>query len=163
MAEISSEQIYLDYRSKVAAYISSHIRNREDAEDLVSEVFIKVHASIDRFDETKASVSTWVYTITRNTVTDFLRRNRITEELPEDAPSPLLTEESYMNEETLSELAEALTHLEDDERRIIVLRYGSGMPLTEIADKLGLSYGAVKIRHRKALNKLEELMNKNNI
>ncbi|MBQ3842614.1 MAG: sigma-70 family RNA polymerase sigma factor [Ruminiclostridium sp.] len=158
MAEVSSEQIYLEYRSKVAAYISSHIRNREDAEDLVSEVFMKVHSSIDKFDENKASVSTWIYTITRNTVTDFLRRNRVSEELPEDAPSPLLTEESYINEETLSELADALTYLEDEERRIIALRYGSGRPLTEIADKLGISYGAVKIRHRKALSKLEELM-----
>lgn len=158
MTEISSEQIYLDYRSKVAAYISSHIRNKEDAEDLVSDVFMKVHASLDKFDEKKASVSTWIYTITRNTVTDFLRRNHISEELPEDAPSPLLTEESYMKEETLSELAVALNELEDDERRIIALRYGSGIPLTEIAEKLDLSYGAVKIRHRKALNKLEELM-----
>ena len=96
-------------------------------------------------------------------MTDFLRRNRVTEELPEDAPSPLLTEESYMNEETLSELAEALTQLEDDERRIIALHYGSGMPLTEIAEKLVMSYGMVKIRHRKALNKLEKLMKNKNI
>ena len=62
------ERVYLDYRDKVRRYISGKVRNIHDIEDLTSDVFVKVYEKLEKFDGEKASVSTWVYTITRNTV-----------------------------------------------------------------------------------------------
>ena len=73
---IHAEQIYADYYPKVSAYVRSKIANHHDAEDLVSAVFAKVVQKLDSYDPQKASLSTWVYTITRNTVTDFFRTHR---------------------------------------------------------------------------------------
>ena len=57
-----------------------------DAEDLVSDVFLKAYEKYPTFDADRASVSTWLYTITRNTVIDYFRTHRPGVELPDDLP-----------------------------------------------------------------------------
>ena len=58
----------------------------------------------------------------------------------------------------LDELAAALEQLPDELTDIIVARYYDRLPLTEIAERMGLSYGAVKLRHQKALLLLRTAM-----
>ncbi len=152
------ETIYLQYYSKVMGYIHSRIRNRADAEDLCSDVFEKVQRKLPEFDPAKASVSTWIFTITRNTVIDYFRRTRPTEEPDENLASDEEIDEGLLTQETLSELAGALRKLPQEMQDIIVLMYYDGKPMTEIAMMMKLSYGAVKIRHQKALMLLRESM-----
>lgn len=148
------EQIYEAYHGKVMGYIRARVSRWADAEDLCSEVFEKVQRKLDDFDSSKASVSTWIFTITRNTVIDYFRRRKPSEELDENLSDGAELDEDLLNGETLSELASALRSLPDEMRDIIVLRYYDGKPLTEIAELMGLSYGAVKLRHQSALAKL---------
>ena len=152
------EAIYLQYYNKVMGYIHSRIRNRADAEDICSDVFEKVQRKLPEFDSAKASVSTWIFTITRNTVIDHYRRSKPVEELDENLSDNAELDESLLNNETLSELAEALRALPEELRDIIVLRYYDGKPLTEVAEIMGLSYGAVKLRHQKALGMLRKAL-----
>ncbi len=154
----SLEEIYTAYYKKVMGYISARIRNRADAEDLCSEVFEKVQRKLDDFDSSKASVSTWVFTITRNTVIDHYRRSKEGAELDENMAGDFVVDESLLNTESLESLAAALKKLPQELRDIIVLRYYDGKPLTEIAQLMGLSYGAVKLRHQNALVMLKKLM-----
>ena len=70
------EQIYLEYRKKVMGYIRARIRSFADAEDLCEDVFEKIQRKLGDFDESKASLNTWVFTITRNTVIDYFRRSK---------------------------------------------------------------------------------------
>ena len=65
------ETLYAQYSSKVMGYIHARVRNRADAEDLCSDVFEKIQRKLEDFDPSKASVSTWIFTITRNTVIDY--------------------------------------------------------------------------------------------
>lgn len=150
------EQIYTSYYGKVMGYISARIRNRADAEDLCSEVFIKIQRKLEDYDPSKASISTWVFTITRNTVIDHFRRSKPTEELDENLSDDSEVDESLLNQETLSELAGALKKLPQQLMDILVLRYYDGKPLTEIAELMNLSYGAVKLRHQNALMLLRQ-------
>ncbi len=152
------EEIYTEYRSRVMGYIASRIRNRADAEDLCSEVFEKIQRKLEGYDPEKASVSTWVFTITRNTVIDHYRKSRPSEELDENISDDTEVDEGLLNSETLSELASALRQLPQQLMDIVVLRYYDGKPLTEIAEIMGLSYGAVKLRHQNALMLLREKM-----
>lgn len=154
----TGEEIYLKYRDKVRGYISSRISRTEDVEDLVSDVFEKVFRSLDSFDEGKASISTWIYTITRNTVIDYFRKNTAYSELPEELPSRDLVETSLLREETLGELAAALNTLPQDQKDIIVLRYFMNYPMTEIAKKMDLNYGVAKYKHQQALEKLRKAL-----
>ena len=152
------ETIYTQYYSKVMGYIHARIRNRMDAEDLCADVFEKVQRKLPDFDPSKASVSTWIFTITRNTVIDHYRRSRPSEELDENLSDNIELDEGLLNSETLHELASALRSLPEEMRDIIVLRYYDGKPLTEIAEMMGLSYGAVKLRHQSALVKLRKVL-----
>lgn len=158
MQNISVEQIYTDYSGKVMAYIRARIRNKADAEDLLSEVFEKIMKKIEGFDPEKASLNTWIFTVTRNTVIDHYRRSRPGEELDENLSDGIELDEDLLNGETLGELAAALRRLPEQMRDIIVLRYYDGKPLTEVAQLMGLSYGAVKLRHQNALLMLKEAM-----
>ena len=156
---LSNEEIYTKYKDKVLGYIRNHVNSPEDAEDLCSDVFVKIFSKIDTFDETKASLSTWIYAMTSNTVIDFYRTNHIHSEIPEDlAEDKSLIEDEVLNGESLEELAKALRALPQEQMDIIVLRYYKGYTLQEVAEKMNLSYGVTKLRHREALGRLKDLL-----
>lgn len=139
-------------------YIAARVQRRADAEDLCADVFEKAYKKIDAYDEKKASMSTWIFTITRNTVIDYFRRNKVMDEPDENIAAEGEIDDELLSQETLSELAAALNKLPEELQDIIVLAYYDGKPLTEIAMMMRLSYGAVKIRHQKALALLKAEM-----
>ena len=152
------EQIYTEYRDRVMGYIYARLRSRADAEDLCQDVFEKINMKLDSFDSGKASISTWIYSITRNSVIDFYRRSHPHEEIDENMVQDGAVDDSLLNDETLEELAEALEKLPAELREIVVLRYYDGMPLTEIAKAMNMSYGMVKLRHNSALELIRRSM-----
>ena len=119
-------KIYTDFHKKVARYIAGKVPNPQDAEDLVSCVFMKVFQKLDTFDESKASLSTWIFTITRNTVYDFYGTRKDFSELPEDIATDSNIDENLLNEEMLEQLADALESLDERSRDLIILHYYSG-------------------------------------
>lgn len=155
---LDKEKIYSDYHLKVSRYVSSRIQNTCDAEDVISQVFLKVYKSLDGFDSGKASVSTWIYTITRNTVIDFFRAKNNDLQLKADIPSEDRADDRLLREELLEELASALEKLDERERDIIILHYYSEKTLAVIAEFMDLSYSYVKILHKNAINKLKKFM-----
>ena len=150
--------IYTEYRARVLGYINARLHSLADAEDLCEDVFEKVHNRLDGYDPEKASLSTWIYTITHNCVIDYYRKSRPVSVLDENMVSDSEIDDRLLSDETLDELADALTRLPDQLRDIIVLRYYDGKPLTEIARTSGVSYGVVKIRHARALAMLRACM-----
>lgn len=75
-AVILKDKIYLDYKEKVAAYVRNRIADPYAAEDVVSKIFLKVYRKLEYYDESRASLSTWIYSITRNTVIDYYKREK---------------------------------------------------------------------------------------
>ena len=150
------DQIYREYRPRVLDYIRSHVRDPEDAEDLCSEVFRKALEHLD--PSAGMAVSSYLYTITRNTVVDFYRTRREHAPLSEELSEEGGLEEDLLNGETLERLAAALRTLEPRERDIIVLHYSAGDSLREISRKMELPYGVVKRAHQSALSHLRERM-----
>ena len=151
MTTAEQERLYAEYHEKVLGYIRARVSSREDAEDLCAEVFERALRSSDSYDAAKAAPGTWLYAITRNTVINHLQRSRPAAELPEDLTDDALPEDGLLQSELLDSLAAALEKLPDELTDVIVLRYYDRMPLTEVALTLGMSYGAVKLRHQKAL------------
>ena len=152
MTEEQKNELYLNYAGKVRGYFQSRINDPETSEDLCAEVFLKVYEKLDTYDETKASLSTWIFTIARNRLTDFYRTRRVHGEIPETLASGEDIEEDLCRDEMLETLADALETLDERGRDIIILRYYSGMTLKAIAERLGISYAYVKVLHNKALS-----------
>ena len=158
MTAAEQTRLYTQYRGKVLTYIRSRIYNRDDAEDLCEDVFEKAFRAADTYDASKSAPGTWLYAITRNAVYDYCRRVRPVGELTEDLSDEDRTEDSVLNAELLDTLAAALERLPAELVDVIVLRYYDQLPLTQVAEKLGVSYGVVKIRHQKALTWLRSAM-----
>jgi len=154
----ATEDIYLAYHDKVSAYIRGKVDNHHDAEDLVSQVFEKVYSKLHTFDEGKASMSTWIYTITRNTVTDYFRSQRRTLEFAEWMDGTDFPEENP--DEALEQLADALMTLKERERDLIVLHYYRGHTLKVVAEMMQMSYINAKVVHKNALKQLQKFYEK---
>ena len=155
MRNLDKEKIYLGYHGKVYGYILSKTNNKHNAEDLTSEVFLKVYEKLDTFDETKASLSTWIYTITRNTLTDYFRTRKVFAEIPETIEDETSVENEICNAEMLETLADALETLDERERDIIILRFYSGKTLRDISAQMGISYAYVKVLQNNAFAKIK--------
>ena len=158
--EENRSEIYKEYAPKVMRYLKGRVKTFEDAEDLCSEVFLKFYKNEDKFDESRASVSTWIYRICQNTLIDFFRTHKEEcniDELPEPE-SGMSIEEDYCRNETLNELADALSELDEKQRKVILLHYYGHKKLNEIAGQMSLSYSYVKILHANALKNLEKFL-----
>ncbi|HCF82640.1 MAG TPA: hypothetical protein DER68_01325 [Ruminococcaceae bacterium] len=159
--ELTAEQLYKDYKNKVFGYIFNRIHNHADAEDLTSEVFTKVVSHFDSFDPEKASPSTWIFVITRNTLIEHFRKQRVTEDI-EELQIPVEDEpvDKLVMEERQEILAKALTELPEKMRDIIVARYYHGFRFAKIGEMMDMSEANARVTHLRALAKLKEILEK---
>ena len=155
------EKIYLEYREKVFRYVRGKVANTADAEDVTSEIFLKVQTSLDSYNEEKATLSTWIYTITHNAVCNYYRAQS-KRALPLDENALDLADDDVMaeieNEILKEQLAVALETLTPREQDIIVLYYYHEIPLRDIAIKMGITYINAKFIKHQAINKLKYKM-----
>lgn len=151
-----SERVYIEFKDKVTRYVRGKIGSEYDSEDVVSDVFVKVFNGLSDFNENKESLSTWIYTITRNAVIDYFRASKQLCELPEELCSEDETEQNMINTEMLERLADALERLAERERDVIVLHYYGGRTLKDIARTMGISYSYIKLIHSNALKALRK-------
>lgn len=154
MTDSDKTKIYTDFHDKVQAYVNSKVCNYDLSEDITSDIFLKIYEKLDTFDETKSSISTWIFTIARNTLTDYYRTRKVFSEVPEDLADDSSIDDELCTNEMLETLADALEDLDERERDLIILKYYKGLTLTEIAERMDISYSYVKILHNKALSGL---------
>jgi RNA polymerase sigma factor (sigma-70 family) len=136
--------LYEEHMAYVFRYINYRIGNRNEAEDLTSVVFEKALAAFNRYDSHKAAPQTWLLTIARNTVTDYLRKSSKRKTMPLynavgveslDPPPP---EEAERREE-YERLHFCLEALPQREQEIISLKFGGELNNRQISSVVGLS------------------------
>ena len=134
------------------------VGNREDAEDLAQEAFLRLHRSLAEF-RGESRIGTWLYRTTTRLAIDHLRRERIKRKLfffrqSNEATDPVdLASDSrpdpgraYQSQEAMQLLRKSLDKLSSRQQVIFTLRHYEGLPLKEIAEHLGLETGTVKRR-----------------
>jgi len=129
---------------KLVAFIRSKVA--EDAvEDLLQDIFMKIHVRIDSLkDDTK--LESWLYQITRNTITDYYRSKRTTEELPEWIEQPQPEENEAIRRELSSCLEPMINELPDKYRDAIQQSEMENKTQKEVAEKEGISLSGAKSR-----------------
>jgi len=157
MGMIDKTEIYETYKSKVYGYLLSKVGNVQDAEDLCGDVFVKIYAHLDTFDDSKSSLSTWIYNITRNTLYDHFRTSYTASEIDEEYAQVGDFVDDICNDETIQSLADALEKLGERDRDIILLHYYRGDTLKTIAERMDISYSYAKVLHNNALENLKKL------
>ena len=160
------------YQTRLLNFVYRTIGDREKAEDLVQEVFIRVYRHIARFDTTK-KFSTWIYTIASNLAKNELR-NRSRNPLVlfqtikknwEDEDRPLQFEDAtsrpddlYRKRHLRELVDEATAKLPEHHRQVFVLRELEGKSYEEIAEITDCNLGTVKSRLNRARNAFAEII-----
>ncbi len=140
------------YAASVHAYLLRHSGNREDADDLLQETWVRVARSAKSFD-TARRFRSWIYGIATNLARDLFRR-RMTKEralrtLAMDPPAAPGADPADRGE-----LRERIAQLPENMRAVLLLRYFEGMNEAEMADALEIPRGTVKSRLHAALREL---------
>ncbi len=156
-------KIYEEYFSKIYNFMFYKVLNKEIAEDLTSEFFIKLLTKIDTFDDSKATLNTWLYTIARNSVTDYFRAHKITlsvdnEDSPINLPVDFEMEKEIIKNEDRRALYEALTNIDERTRKLLSLKYFFGMSNKEISGVTGINESTVSTICLRGIEKLKKLL-----
>ena len=154
MADLS-QKLYIEYRDPVYRYIMKRVQNPAVADDLVSEVFLKVHSHLHTYDSQKASLATWIYTIAHNTVCSYYRKQQLLLPLDEDVADCTDPVEQAILQEML---AQAMETLSPREQELIILYYYHDLPLKDIAVRVEISYANAKYIKCQAIRKLRMQM-----
>ncbi|MDO4748204.1 MAG: sigma-70 family RNA polymerase sigma factor [Eubacteriales bacterium] len=164
MNDKNIEIIYQQYHHKVLLYVQARVKNPTEAEDITSDIFVKVMAGLDSFDSSKAQFSTWIYTIASNAIKDHIRKVTVRNKYSCSSSDVFLEsivsdecscDEKLFENESLELLADALESLSERERRIVVLHYYKDLPHKEIAKELSLTYSNVRYINHQAIKKIK--------
>jgi len=154
-----------------AAYSLAHrmMGERQAAEDLAQDAFLKVWRSASGYRPERGSVRTWVLSIVHNRGIDQLRsmasrrrtQDRVEQTAPRSQPSEAFAE-AWRNRQR-EQVRDALGTLPAEQLKILELAYFSGYTHVEISDLLGLPLGTVKGRMRLGLKKIREYFDQENV
>jgi RNA polymerase sigma-70 factor, ECF subfamily len=144
------------YSRRLRAFIRSRIGNEAEAEDILQEVFIRVHRHLCCQPDWHKPQG-WLYQIARHLIIDHYRRRRELAELPENWPAePDLPEEDPAAVLALS-LPEMINELPEPYRQALLLTEYQGLSQKQLAERLGISLSGAKSRVQRAREKLRQM------
>lgn len=160
------QELYDKYHQDLFQFLFYMVRNREQAEDLVQEVYIKVLKAYDRF-EGKSSEKTWLFSIARHVAIDHFRKQKgwkqrlletfdwNTQQVKDHQPLP---EEIALQNDEIKVMYQCLDQVTVDQRAVIILRFMQSLSITETAEALGWTESKVKTTQHRALKILKGIM-----
>jgi len=154
------EQIWIQFNAKLKSFILSKVRDNALADDLLQEVFIKIHRLIGQLkDENK--LQAWVYQVARNTVYDYFRTQGRTTDLNVEEVE-IIEEESdnHFMTETIEDMVKMMNKMPAEYCDVLCLTELGGMSHMQYAEKTGISHTAAKTRAFRARNMLKDMLMK---
>jgi RNA polymerase sigma-70 factor, ECF subfamily len=169
-SEDAFRTLVLRYQKPVYGLIVRMVRDRELAEDLSQEVFLKAYRALDTYDHQR-KFSSWLFKIAHNSTIDHLRRGELATvtlepETDDDRgleavlqdPAAVSPEQRLLGADLGQGLAEAVAQLRPVYREVILLRHREGLSYQEIAEVTGASLGTVKTNLHRARRDLAHLL-----
>ncbi|GAA3809913.1 sigma-70 family RNA polymerase sigma factor [Amycolatopsis tucumanensis] len=163
--------LYDQYVDVVYRYVYFRLSDRELAEDITSETFLRALRRISSVSYQGRDVGAWFVTIARNIVLDHLKSSRyklevVTDEVADSGTAPFAApsgaepgpEQQAVTSATRDALLSAIAGLGEDQRECIVLRFIQGLSLAETAQIMKRNEGAIKALQHRAVRKLAQLL-----
>ena len=161
------QALYEHYFDRVYRYVAARVDNSQDAEDVVSDIFLLIMKRLYQFrNNHKYSFAAWVFTISRNTITDFYRhRERLPvqvsiDEWVEQYSYDVGLDEQLIEREHADVVRSLLQILPKRRREVVMLRYFAGLRNLEIAQVLDIDERTVASHLSRALKDLYEAYDK---
>jgi RNA polymerase sigma-70 factor, ECF subfamily len=153
---LNFETIYEQFREPLKAFIAKRIGNQANAEDMVHDVFLKIHDRIETLEEPD-KLPAWIYQIARNSIIDSYRKNH--QFVNSDDLLRIEQSESVAGPDDLSRMVQSMVEkLPSQDKEALLLSDFQGMKQAEIAEQLGISLSGAKSRVQRARKKLKALL-----
>ena len=162
-----TKELWSQMHQRLLSYIRGRVNKLHDAEDILQDVFVRIHANLDDVKDTE-NVTAWIYQITRNVITDYYRHRaasagalaRFAEQTDEHLPSaPDRKAEPDAVRRASDEFAQCLEpmlgEVPEPYRQAVTLTELKGMTQKDAAEKLGLSISGMKSRVQRGRGKLK--------
>lgn len=159
---IDVAQLYKEEFESVYKYVHFRVRHTQIAEEIVAAVFMKTVEKAHTYKQQRgATERSWLFTIVRNTITDYYRTKKETvsveaQDITEKSPS---LEHKMDIKQHIQTIFDAVNKLPDRQKEIMLLRYKSDLKNTEIAKVLGINQRSVSAALAKATNTLRQTLN----
>ncbi len=152
------DTLYMRYAESVYGYLSRRSPDRETAEDLTSQTFLRALENIRKYDAAKGPLRAWLFTIARNLLTDHFRRDRRGEpiEFAEEVPGDDDVRDAVHVRLQSAQLRDALVRLSPIQREVVTLRVWEGLSYAEIAEITGKKEGHCKVIFSRSLDTLRD-------
>ncbi len=153
--------LYDMHVSRVYRHVYYMVGNPVEAEDLTAQAFLQAWAAIERYEIRGAPFVSWVMRIAHNLGVSHLRSRKPGAELPAtlvDQSREGNPEEVLQRQAEGDRVREAILHLRDEHRRVIILRFVQDLDYREVAEIVGKSVPAVRVIQHRALNALRKQM-----
>jgi RNA polymerase sigma factor (sigma-70 family) len=154
------EELFRRYAPVLTRVMRRQLRSPEEATDLVQQTFLQLHRSRHDFDA-NAKLRPWLFTIAMNLKREYFRRSGRRPEAPLELDGRLDPSEGprgVQQQEARRDLVAALERLPADQAEVIALHWFDGASFPEIAELLGATTTAVKVRAHRGYVKLRELL-----
>lgn len=157
---VSTEQVWEAFHAPLLQFIRKRVADSGMAEDLLQEVFLKIHQQVETLKDVK-KLESWVYQTTRHAIIDYYRRTaKPTTTLQE--PEVLQLPEELPDDDIVSELFPSVRAMVNSlpavDRQALVLTEYQGLTQKELGERLGLSFSGAKSRVQRAREKLKQML-----
>lgn len=152
-----TQQIWDEFNTALRAFIRRRVEDDHVADDLLQDVFIRIHSKLDSVADEDRLVA-WLYRIARNVVTDYYRRQSDATLDQGETVTDRDTGDENLNEQVGQWLGNLVIHLPDEYREAIMLSELNGVRQTEIAERIGLSASGTKSRVQRGRKMLKEML-----
>lgn len=156
--------LYEHYFPRVFRYANSRLHSNEDAEDVTTEVFLRIIDNIGSFTWRGLPFGAWVFRIARNEVVSHVRRQKtrggtsqLTESIPDDARDHT---EQVEIDLTFQVVRRAIEDLPEAQRQVVTLRFVSGLSVAETAAALNKTENNVKVLQHKGIARLQQMVDR---
>ena len=154
--------IYDAYAPKIYAYIYRHIRDPHRAEDLTSTVFLKMLESLNKNNFARDRLQSWLYRIAHNVIIDDVRyqQRRPTQALYDTIEMGSEDDPAILADKRIKEkvIWDAIQQLTEDQKNVIILRFGEGLTAPQVAKILNKTEEAVRALQRRGLSNLRKIL-----
>lgn len=154
--------LYDRFQPEILRYLTHHLRDRDSAEDLAQQVFLKAWQAIPRYEQRNVPFRAWLYRMAHNQMVDHFRTSRATVDLEGiERSEPAEAEEAVLAAESRALLDAALAKLSADHRQVLTLRFLMEQSAAEIGAIMGrkeVTVRGLQLRALRALRVEIELM-----